>query len=336
MTIQNDAQSSGKLLGEGTRRANHIDLQQSPHERNRGLFSRAPRPKSVSHGLLVGGNDVGKCSANIFHIDAVVQPSDYYRGAFLGGKKIMRFSLLSLLVFWCATTGLVADSVVDSTGIGDGFTDDTTTIQAEINNLKTSAVLDGQNRLYVVGTLLLKSNMTLRNFRFLAQASATPYTSPVTIDGNSSVKTNITIKNVHINGNRSFQTNLTTPYEDGGRSCFRIVRAATNIWIIDSSASYCATDGLIIYSQELVHANDSTHNFQNIHVINSRFENNRRDGCSGDSMANVSFYNTVFKNNGNDINGGLREGDRGARLYGYTYGAGIDIEGVRSGRVRAL
>jgi hypothetical protein len=215
---------------------------------------------------------------------------------------------------------------------GNGVTNDTVALQNDINALPANGILDGKSKTYLVGTLNLKSNMTLQNFNFITQPTNAPFTAPVTLNGLNSPIANVTIVNVNINGNRSQQTNLAT-LEDGGRSGFRIVGHVQSVSIANSSATYCATDGIEIFSGDGgLSGNDNNLNFSNIHVTNSNFSYNRRHGASGDSLSNVTFSGDTFNNNGLDINQATAEGDRGARnSSGLLYGDGVDIEGYGLG-----
>lgn len=213
---------------------------------------------------------------------------------------------------------------------GDGTTDDTAPIQAAINNLRPYDVLDGANLSYKVGTLNLKSQMTLRNFRFITRASSQPLTAPVTLDGRTTQIHDVAIYNVHIDGNRPGQTNLKTT-EDGGRDGFRIVGRAKGIWIISSSATNCATDGLKIFSADTLSGSDNQLNFEDIHVISSSFNNNRRHGVSMDSVHNVEFIMTEAKGNGLASGSGSTEGESLYLVDGMPYGAGFVFEGYGTG-----
>jgi hypothetical protein len=209
-------------------------------------------------------------------------------------------------------------------------TDDTGALQALIGQLGRGGVLDGAGQEYVVTRLLLKSNMTLRNFRFRAKGTATPLDAVLTIDGNCSTASDIVIRNVHIDGNRAAQTNLESE-EDGGRDGIRIVGKAERLLLANCSAVNCATDGLKIFSHRALSRNDASLNFKDLYVSNCRFLNNRRHGASGDSLENVYFIDCEFSGNGVDHPGGKEEGRRGAVDGGMIYGTGVDIEGYGVG-----
>jgi hypothetical protein len=215
-------------------------------------------------------------------------------------------------------------------GAGAEQPDDTVSLQAAVDRLPIGGVLDGGDQTRTVGTIRLKSHMTLQNFKLVAKASATPLTAPVTLDGQTALLEDITIRNVHVLGTRSLQTNLMSP-EDGGRDGFRMVGRARNIWIIGCSAEYCGTDGLKIFSANALSGDDNRLNFEDIFVIGCRFNWNRRQGISGDSLKHAIFIDTEFSHNGIDIEGGKTEGARGARDRGFVYAAGADIEGYGLG-----
>lgn len=214
---------------------------------------------------------------------------------------------------------------------GDGHTDDTAAIQHAIDMLPSYGVLDGGNATYLVGTLKLKSRMTFHNFGLKTRPSSVPLTAPVTLDGTIQPISEVMIVNVHVDGNRAQQTNLRS-VEDGGRSGFRIAGAASNILILQSSATNCATDGLQIFSSDTP-SPPGTLNFTNIFVVDSRFEYNRRHGASADSLQNVEFVRTTFNHNGLPSQVGERtptEGESPFLVDGMLYGAGLVVEGYNS------
>ena len=208
--------------------------------------------------------------------------------------------------------------------------DDTVRLQKLIDAAPSPGIVDGYGRSYVVTRLLLKSNLTFRNFNLRAKGTATPLDAVLTIDGNAHTAHDITINNVQIDGNRSAQTNLASE-EDGGRDGIRIVGKAQRISISNCTASNCATDGLKIFSHNSLSDDDTRLNFYTINVVNCTFNGNRRHGASGDSLRNVYFTNCEFSGNGLDIPGDFSEGGQGARNPDQIYGAGIDIEGYGVG-----
>ncbi len=207
--------------------------------------------------------------------------------------------------------------------------DDTRLLQGAIDRLKPGGVLDGASRQFTVTRLILRSEMTLRNFKLRAKGTGTPLDAVLTIDGNATSAHDIVIRNVTIDGNRSAQTNLRTE-EDGGRDGIRIVGKAERLLIADCSVTNCATDGIKIFSHKSLSGNDANLNFRDIYVTNCHFLRNRRHGASGDSLRNVHFIDCEFSENGVDLPGS-GEGSRGAIDNGVIYGAGVDIEGYGTG-----
>lgn len=245
-------------------------------------------------------------------------------------KRIARRELLAGLAAAALPAALrAADATVNKAPPPRGV-DDSRALQSAIGELLPGAVLDGGGQEYVVTRLLLKSDMTLQNFRFRAKGTATPLNSVLTIDGSTGTARDIVIRNVQIDGNRAAQTNLLSE-EDGGRDGIRIVGKAERLLLANCSATNCATDGLKIFSYRSLSRNDASLNFRNVYVTNCRFLNNRRHGASGDSLENVHFIDCEFSGNGVDLPGARTEGSRGALDNHTIYGSGIDIEGYGVG-----
>ena len=226
-------------------------------------------------------------------------------------------------------------SAKDFGAVGDGVADDTVAIQAAINALSSGGTLMGGNLEYVVSSLYLKSNMTMQDFRLKTKAGAVDFVAPITIDGDTSPKTNIVLKNIHINGNRQNQTQILSPREDGGRHGFRVNGRVSNLTLSHCSASYCGTDGLHIFSSSSLPATDAYDGlcFQNVRIDNCVFDWNRRHGFAVDSTNLMRVISCDARHNGKDLDttSPLSSGMRGARFNGLTYGRPFDYEGYGVG-----
>ncbi len=217
----------------------------------------------------------------------------------------------------------------------DGVTDATASVQAAIDALPVGGTLDGVGLLYVVTSLLLKSWMTLQNFRFKTKAGAVDHVNVIHIDGRVNPQSDILLLNIFIDGNRQNQTSVNVSTQnDGDRNGFCLEGFISNVTLNHCTAQYCATDGFYMnmgqYSSQV---NPPTSDdpdglcLQNIRVHDSHFLFNRRQGGSGASIHNVAFTDCTFENNGTDIGSGPPDsGKQGARAGGNLYGTGFWLE----------
>ena len=213
--------------------------------------------------------------------------------------------------------------------------DDTQLLQKYIDALPSGGVIDGGDQTFMVTSLVLKSDITVKNFNFLTKPSAPDFASPITIGKYNSAKTvsNIKIINVHIDGNRANQPNIGTA-EDGGRHGFRLIGYVSDVEIDGCSANYCGTDGICIFTG--TGNKKAWPRFSNVVVKNSSFNFNRRHGGSADSIFGMQFIDCTFSENGRDRPGvtadtPLNHGLRGATAYGSQYGNGFDVETYGAG-----
>jgi len=216
--------------------------------------------------------------------------------------------------------------------VADGTTNDTAAIQAVIDMARPNGIITGGGRRYAVSKLHLKSNISFCDFYLRTvpyDGTTGEFYSPVTIGAYNDIelRENIQIHNVHIDGARTYQTGIGAT-EDGGRHGFRIIGPVEDLWITNSSATYCASDGLCLYRGIGMGSIQTYHDGikHRVHVVNSRFDYNRRHGASGDTMRNVTFVDCTFNNNGTEINGGVTEGDRGCESNEGKFGNGFDLE----------
>lgn len=252
-------------------------------------------------------------------------------------------------------------SVKDFGAVGDGVTDDTAAIQAALDALPTYGTLDGQGGTYLVGNLWLKANMVMQNFNLQTIATNRTDVSPINIgndlltadgDHNSAAGTaaynasrfspgieNVTLENIHVFGDRGNQTCFNVNGQatrDGGLHGFCLKGFSTNVSIRNCSARYCATDGILIYRglhATTVTEDDVCHN--NLTIENSLFQWNRRHGGAGESINGARIVNCQWLDNGQDVNGGLTQGDKGATILSggvyNQYANGFDMEGYGIG-----
>ncbi len=227
--------------------------------------------------------------------------------------------------------------------------DRTAEIQRLINNAKKGSVVDGQNKTFYVTSLWLKSDMTLRNFKFISLPTSESDVSILNIGNDLSTNRfnssgeakqafsasqyapgiqNIIIENVTIDGNRKNHT--AREIRDGGKHGISIKGFNNNIHIKNVNVKNCVTDGIAIYRglhTSLEHEAFATRNIVLDNIIAS---NNRRHGGSGDSIQNFLCKNSTFNNNGRDSAGNM-SGAKGAVFSNAPYGNGWDMEGYGLG-----
>lgn len=210
----------------------------------------------------------------------------------------------------------------------DGQTDDTATVQAAVDICPPGGIVDGLGLIYVVTSVNLKSDLEFRNFNFITKAGAVNFVSPVTIGAyyDTTLRENITLRNVHVNGNRVNQTGISGG-EDGGRHGFRFIGRIENLVMEDCSATMCASDGWSYFhglGMSTVLQYD-TGLLKNAYINRCQFNSNRRHGMSLDSCDGVWFTDISANDNGVDVPGGT-EGAGGATYLGNRYGNGMDVE----------
>lgn len=223
-------------------------------------------------------------------------------------------------------------------------------LQNAIDALPAFGILDGGGKEYNVRTLLLKSNITLRNIRFKTIAGNIDFVSPITILGETTPiwidgelrddylkgsKTNINLVRVTVNGNRQNQTAIDASREDGGRHGVRALGRVTNLTLDSCALENCGTDGIQLFSNNSLPTTENVDAlcFANITLINCRIAQNRRHGITVDSAFNVKVINTDSRRNGLDLDttSPLNSGMRGARFAGNLYGRPYDFEGYGIG-----
>lgn len=206
-----------------------------------------------------------------------------------------------------------------------GVVDATSAIQSAVTAAAAGDVVTGAGLTFLVTSIALKSDLTFERFALLTKPGATDFVSPVTVGAYDSdtVRSNITIRHVHVNGQRTQQTSIGAS-EDGGRHGFRLIGYIEDLVMSDCSATLCASDGLCIYSGTGVTRNPTEGIKKRLTFERCSFTHNRRHGVSIDSLEASVFRDCVFSNNGLDV--GVADGGLGATLLGDLYGNGVDVE----------
>jgi hypothetical protein len=240
--------------------------------------------------------------------------------------RLSRLSSIGFLVL----VAEVGSSAENWSGTGLPLLNSDAELQRTIDSLPPDGTLDCQGGHYTVTALLLHSRMTMQNCWLHAAPGSTDLVSPITIDGRSTPKTGIAIRNVHVDGNRHAQSNIDyAGEENGGRHCFRLLGVVSDVLIEDSSGNFCASDGLALVSYG-VSASDQPDRlpFQRITVRNTDFSYNRRHGASVDGVHTLTFDNVTFSFNGVTVSGGA-EGDQCVMSGEQCFGTGFWYEDYR-------
>lgn len=248
----------------------------------------------------------------------------------------------SIILLFCLLTTI---------SIEGHFEDHTLVVQNLIDSAAKGSTIDGKNKTFYVTALWLKSNLTIKNFHFIAIPTSESDVSVLNIGNDlatnifnrskSAVEAyrisstavgfeNITIKNVTVDGSRSSQD--AKEIRDGGKHGISIKGFCNNIRMEDIVVKNCVTDGIAIYRglNTKLDQNDSLFAASNITIINMLSSNNRRHGGSGDSIKNFYCKNSTFKNNGSDVQGSVT-GAKAAVYNEKIYGNGWDMEGYGIG-----
>lgn len=213
---------------------------------------------------------------------------------------------------------------------GDGVTDDTTSLRlAAIYSSTYKRPVSGLGKTYVCADVVFDSNCYLKD-AYLVNNRDEDLISVLTTATSRVWIEQVTFENIHIDGKRvnARTVELTTAAEDGGRHGFRFRRPCRNIWIINSSANYCASDGVCIFPDWS--DGGLVESVQNFNIINSQFNWNRRHGGSNDRTNGLHLNNVQCNHNGLYLEGGeslpLSDGRQGDKAFDLYYGNGWDSE----------
>ncbi|MEY8758342.1 right-handed parallel beta-helix repeat-containing protein [Chryseobacterium tongliaoense] len=227
-------------------------------------------------------------------------------------------------------------------------------INSAIDCASPNSVIDGEGGFYDVHSIWLKSDITFKNFNlksigtsesdvsvlcigndFYYQNNPNPFLSDRYAEraykrSTTVGESNIKIENVTIDGNRKDHTGLGPDKRDGGKQGICIKGKVSEIKIKNCKVTYCATDGLQIYSSLLRVEDDMVFAATDIEIDGLICDFNRRHGASGDSIERLIVRNSRFNSNGQTIDNST-EGNQGALFNGVLYGNGWDMEGYGVG-----
>lgn len=214
---------------------------------------------------------------------------------------------------------------------GNGVADDSANIQAAIYySILNKNVLDGLNKTYKCSNVIFDSNLHFINAKLINNGNADLISVLTTVISRDWLE-NVTLDNIHIDGNRINQTAIksTTTSEDGGRHGIRIRRPARHIRIKNSSANYCAGDGICIYP-DVYSGGDVLTSVIDFVIEDSVFDWNRRHGGSSDRTDGMTWRNVKCRNNGLTLLGSegaaIDSGAHGDTFNGNLYANGWDVE----------
>ncbi len=212
---------------------------------------------------------------------------------------------------------------------GDGVADDSISIGlASTWSTIYKRKVTGLDKTYKCSNVFFDSNCYLADAKLINNRDE-DLISVLTTTISSDWLENVVFENIHIDGKRADARTIkaTVTSEDGGRHGFRFRRPCRNIWIVRSSANYCASDGLLIFPD---FSGGLFESVQNFNIIDSTFEWNRRHGGSNDRTNGINFTNVKCRNNGLPLEGGsgfpATDGRNGDTFNGNYYGNGWDSE----------